>query len=202
MKDEKDIFRTLGGLSQGLYKEKGSRFIAMAIPVETIEDVKIQLEKIRKEFHDARHHCYAYRIGDEPFEFRSSDDGEPSGTAGKPIFGQIQSFELTDILIIVIRYFGGIKLGTGGLIQAYRSAARDAIENGSIVDKIRTVRVEIRFNYQQMNDVMKVIKDENLRILKQEATENYFILLEIRKGALNNIRNKFSSLEISVAPVI
>ena len=174
----------------------------MAIPVETIEDVKIQLEKIRKEFHDARHHCYAYRIGDEPFEFRSSDDGEPSGTAGKPIFGQIQSFELTDILIIVIRYFGGIKLGTGGLIQAYRSAARDAIENGSIVDKIRTVRVEIRFNYQQMNDVMKVIKDENLRILKQEATENYFILLEIRKGALNNIRNKFSSLEISVAPVI
>ena len=202
MKNENDIFRTLGGISQGLYKEKGSRFIAVAIPVETIEDVKLQLEKIRKEFHDARHHCYAYRIGDEPYEFRYNDDGEPSGTAGKPIFGQIQSFDLTDMLIIVIRYFGGIKLGTGGLIQAYRSAARNAIENGSIVDKIRTVKVEIRFNYQQMNDVMKIIKDENLRIMNQETLENYFILLEIRKGALNYIRNKFSLLEISVEAVI
>ncbi len=130
-----DEYRTLQEESRGLYKEKGSRFISIAVPVESAGDVKSQLESLRKQYHDARHHCYAYRLGEPPYEFRYNDDGEPSGTAGKPIFGQIQSFDLTNILIVVVRYFGGVKLGTGGLIQAYRSAAKEAIENGRIVTK-------------------------------------------------------------------
>jgi len=199
---EKDEYRTLQGVSRGLYKEKGSKFIAIAMPVKSTDEVREQLEKLRREFHDARHHCYAYRLGEEPFEFRYQDDGEPSGTAGKPIFGQIQSFELTNVLIVVIRYFGGIKLGTGGLIQAYRAAAKDAVENGMIITKIWTENLEIRFDYRHMNDVMRIIKDENLRIIRQESTEKCCILLEIRKGNFGNIKNKFSSPELFDVTVI
>jgi uncharacterized YigZ family protein len=199
---EKDEYLTLQGVSRGLYKEKGSRFIAIALPVESTDEVKEQLEKLRKEFHDARHHCYAYRLGEEPYEFRYQDDGEPSGTAGKPIFGQIQSFELTNVLIVVIRYFGGIKLGTGGLIQAYRAAAKDAVENGMIVTKIWSENLEISFDYRHMNDVMRIIKDEDLRIIRQESTERCCILLEIRKSNFRNIKNKFSSPELFDVAVI
>jgi uncharacterized YigZ family protein len=191
----KDEYRTLQGLSQGLYKEKGSRFIGIALPVQSIDEVRLQLDKLRKEYHDARHHCYAYRIGEEPYESRFQDDGEPSGTAGKPIFGQIQSFDLTNVLIVVIRYFGGIKLGTGGLIQAYRAAAKDAVENGTVITKIWTAHLEIRFDYMQMNDVMRVIKDENLKIIRQDASVQCCILLEIRKGSYESIINKFSTFE-------
>jgi len=188
-------YRTLQDASQGLYKEKGSKFIAIAIPLETVDEVKLQLEQLRKRYHDARHHCYAYRLGGEPYEFRYNDDGEPSGTAGKPIFGQIQSFELTNILIVVIRYFGGVKLGTGGLIQAYRTAARAAIDNGRIIIKNWKVYVEIRFYYPQMNAVMRLIKDENLRIMRQELNDKYCILLEINKCNFETAGKKFLSLE-------
>lgn len=190
-----DEYRTLQNITQGLYKEKGSKFIAIAIPVDSVDEVRLQLEQLRKRYHDARHHCYAYRIGEEPYEFRYNDDGEPSGTAGKPIFGQIQSFELTNVLIVVIRYFGGVKLGTGGLIQAYRTTAKDAVENGKIITKTWKILLEIRFNYLQMNDVMRIIKDEGLRIIHQESQGQSCILLEIRKGNLETSIRKFSSLE-------
>jgi len=193
---EKDEYRTLRGISRGLYKEKGSKFIAVAMPVGSADEVRSQLDNLRKEYHDARHHCYAYRLGEEPFEFRVHDDGEPSATAGKPIYGQILSFDLTNVLIVVIRYFGGIKLGTGGLIQAYRAAAKDAIENGSVIVKTWTTKLEIRLDYLKMNEAMKVIKEENLRIISQETTEKYCIILEIRKGHLETVKKKFLSLEI------
>ncbi len=190
-----DEYRTLQDVSQGLYKEKGSKFIAIAVPVDSADEVRLQLEQLRKRYHDARHHCYAYRLGEEPYDIRYNDDGEPSGTAGKPIFGQIQSFELTNVLIVVIRYFGGVKLGTGGLIQAYRAAARDAIENGKIITQTWKATLEIRFNYLQMNDVMRIIKEEGLRIISQESGEQSCILLEIRKGQLDTVIRKFSLLE-------
>jgi uncharacterized YigZ family protein len=190
-----DEYRTILDESQGFYKEKGSKFIAVVLPVESIDEIRLQLEQLRKRYHDARHHCYAYRLGDDPYEVRYNDDGEPSGTAGKPIFGQIQSFDLTNVLIVVIRYFGGVKLGTGGLIQAYRAAAKDAVGNGKIVTKHWTVQMEIRFQYPQMNDVMRIIKEEGLRVLRQEAEGQSSILLEINKGNLVNVTRKLSFLE-------
>jgi uncharacterized YigZ family protein len=190
-----DEYRTILDESQGFYKEKGSKFIAVVLPVESIDEIRLQLEQLRKRYHDARHHCYAYRLGDDPYEVRYNDDGEPSGTAGKPIFGQIQSFDLTNVLIVVIRYFGGVKLGTGGLIQAYRAAAKDAVGNGKIVTKHWTVQLEIRFQYPQMNDVMRIIKEEGLRVLRQEAEGQSSILLEINKGNLVNVTRKLSFLE-------
>ncbi|MCU0369954.1 MAG: YigZ family protein [Bacteroidales bacterium] len=199
---ENDVYRTLEGISRGLYTEKGSKVIAVASGVTSVEEVRQHLDSLRREFHDARHHCYAYRLGDEPYEYRYQDDGEPSGTAGKPIYGQIQSFDLTDVLIVVIRYFGGVKLGTGGLITAYRAAARDAIENGAVVNKIRTSRLGIVFDYEKMNDVMRIIKEENLRILNQESELKCRILLEIRRSNIEAVKNKFVSLEMFDMTVI
>lgn len=197
-----DEYKTLQETSQGLYKEKGSKFIAIAAPTGSLDEVRLQLEMLRKQYHDASHHCYAYRLGEEPYEIRYNDDGEPSGTAGKPIFGQIQSFGLTNVLIVVVRYFGGVKLGTGGLIQAYKAAARDAIENGIIITKTWMVNLEIRFNYLQMNDVMHIIKEENLRIISQDSGEQLSILLEIRKGNIEAVKRKFYSLEAIKCTVI
>lgn len=165
------------------------------MPIESVDEARLQLEQLRKHYHDARHHCYAYRLGEEPYDIRYNDDGEPSGTAGKPIFGQIQSFALTNVLIVVIRYFGGVKLGTGGLIQAYRSATRNAIANGKIISKTWKASLEIRFNYLLMNDVMRFIKDEGLRIISQESREQSVILLEIRKGQLDAVIRKFNVFE-------
>lgn len=197
-----DEYKTLQETSQGLYKEKGSKFIAIAAPTGSLDEVRLQLEMLRKQYHDASHHCYAYRLGEEPYEIRYNDDGEPSGTAGKPIFGQIQSFGLTNVLIVVVRYFGGVKLGTGGLIQAYKTAAKDAIENGKIITKIWTGKLEIRFNYLQMNDVMHIIKEENLRIISLDSGEQLSILLEIRKGNIEAVKRKFYSLEAIKCTVI
>jgi len=197
-----DEYLTLEDASEGIYKEKGSKFISYAIPVSSIDEVKEQLVKLHKKYHDARHHCYAYRLGDDPYEIRYNDDGEPSGTAGKPIFGQIQSFGLTNILIVVIRYFGGVKLGTGGLIKAYRTGARSAIENGNIITKTWNIVLEITFDYTQMDMVMRLIKDEGLRIIRQNANEKYCIVLEIRKGSFEFVKNKLSSMEKLVLSVI
>jgi uncharacterized YigZ family protein len=191
-----DEYQTIQEVSQGLYKEKGSRFIALAIPVTSIDEVKVKLEQLRKQFHDARHHCYAYRLGEEPYEFRYNDDGEPSGTAGKPIFGQIQSFDLTNILVVVVRYFGGVKLGTGGLIQAYKAAAKSAIESGQIVTCIWKARMEILFDYSIMDAVMRIIKEHGLGVIRQDSQEKCRILLEIRKGDCEIILKKFSSFEM------
>lgn len=194
-KMETDQYNTLAGITEGLYKEKGSKFLAFAIPVESVDDIKNQLDHYRKKFHDARHHCYAWQLGEEPFEFRYNDDGEPSNTAGKPIYGQIQSFSLTNILIIVVRYFGGVKLGTGGLIQAYRNAARDAISKGEIVQKTWTAQVRAQFNFHQMNDVMRIIKEETARVIRMESDEKTAILLEISKGKLFELEQRLKTLE-------
>lgn len=157
-----DCYKSIGALSKGIYKDKGSKFLSFAFPVTGEDQAKALISNLKKEYFDARHHCWAYRIGHTGETFRYNDDGEPSSTAGKPIYGQILSNELSDILIVVVRYFGGILLGTSGLIVAYKSAAADAIANAQIIEKIATVRCRVEFDYLQMNAVMKCLKDFQL----------------------------------------
>ncbi len=157
-----DIYKSISSLSEGLYKELGSRFIAKAYPVEGEEEVKAIVDSLRKEYHDARHHCYAYRIGPAGSIWRANDDGEPSGSAGRPILGQIDSAGLSDVLVVVIRYFGGIKLGVPGLIRAYKTATADALCQATVIEKIAGSWYRIGFGYERMPQVMKVIKDLDL----------------------------------------
>ena len=162
-----DTFYTLDAPSEGLYKEKMSKFISFAVPVTSAAEAKEVVAKYQKEYFDARHVCWAYMIGTARNEFLSNDNGEPSGTAGKPILGQINSFNLTNIVIIVVRYFGGIKLGTSGLIVAYREAAREAINAGNIIECHEMTSISFNFPYLAMNDVMKVVKDPGIKISDQ-----------------------------------
>ena len=155
-----DTYKTIAAESKGLFRDRGSRFIAIAKPVSSPEEIKIILEELRKEYHDARHHCYAWMLTPDRQAWRVNDDGEPSGTAGRPIMGQINSRELTNVLVVVIRYFGGTLLGVSGLINAYRSAAEDALSNARVVEKYVTESWFVTFPYTAMNDVMKVMKDE------------------------------------------
>lgn len=155
-----DTYKTIESEAQGLFKDRGSRFIAIAIPVTSQEEIKSRLGELRKEYHDARHHCYAWVLSPDRQSWRVNDDGEPSGTAGRPILSQINSRELTNILIVVIRYFGGTLLGVSGLINAYRSAASDALDNAKVVERHLVERWLLSFSYSAMNDVMKVLKDE------------------------------------------
>ncbi len=164
---ELDAYKTINQPSEGIYKEKGSKFIAYAYPVYDEEQIRGHIEHLKKTYYDARHHCYAWQLGVEKDHFRANDDGEPSGTAGKPIHGQILSHELTNILIVVVRYFGGIKLGTSGLIAAYKAAAADAIANAEIIEKTVQDYYEIHFNYEAMNDVMRILKDEQPNVIRQ-----------------------------------
>ena len=158
-----DTYRTLAAPSEGLYKEKGSKFLAFAYPVRTIDEVKAHLEQLRKDYFDARHHCYAYILGPRKDAFRANDDGEPSGTGGRPIHGQLLSADLTDTLIVVVRYFGGILLGASGLANAYKTAARDAIDHATIVERTIDCRYRLSFAYEAMNDVMRILKDFDLK---------------------------------------
>ncbi len=164
-----DTYRTIENEAKGLFKDRGSRFIAIAIPVTTQEEIKSRLEELRKEYHDARHHCYAWVLSPDRQAWRVNDDGEPSGTAGKPIIGQINSRELTNILVVVVRYFGGTLLGVSGLINAYRSAASDALDNATVTERQLTERWLVTFPYAAMNDVMKVLKDESC----SQSAHNY-----------------------------
>jgi uncharacterized YigZ family protein len=164
-----DTYRTIENEAKGLFKDRGSRFIAIAIPVTTQEEIKSRLEELRKEYHDARHHCYAWVLSPDRQSWRVNDDGEPSGTAGKPIIGQINSRELTNILVVVVRYFGGTLLGVSGLINAYRSAASDALDNATVTERHLTERWLVTFPYAAMNDVMKVLKDESC----SQSAHNY-----------------------------
>lgn len=157
-----DTYKTISKPSEGLFKEKGSKFLSFAFPVNSEDEIREIVQSIRKEHHSARHHCYAWRLGADKLHFRTNDDGEPSSTAGKPIFGQIQSFDLTNILIVVARYFGGTLLGVSGLINAYRNAALDAINQAEIVEKLVEKWLLVEFDYSAMNDVMKIFKDEKL----------------------------------------
>lgn len=157
-----DLYKTIETPSEGQFKDKGSRFIAYAFPVFTEDEIKIHLQQLKKEHYSARHHCYAWRLGADLERFRANDDGEPSSSAGKPILGQIQSYGLTNILIVVVRYFGGTLLGVSGLTNAYRAAAKDAIENARIIEKTVEDILNIEFGYETMNEVMKVFKEEQL----------------------------------------
>ncbi len=163
-----DTYKTLAAPSEGIYKEKGSKFLAFAYPVRTQEEIKSHLERLRKEYFDARHHCYAYILGPRKDAFRANDDGEPSGTGGRPIHGQILSADLTDTLIVVVRYFGGILLGASGLANAYKAAARDAIDHATIIEKTIDIRYRLHFEYALMNDVMRIIKDFDLKPENQD----------------------------------
>ena len=158
-----DTYKTLATPSEGLYKEKGSKFLAFAYPVHNLEEIKAHLEQLRKDYFDARHHCYAYILGPRKDAFRANDDGEPSGTGGRPIHGQLLSADLTDTLIVVVRYFGGILLGASGLANAYKTAARDAIDHATIIEKTIDARYRLGFEYVAMNDVMRILKDYDLK---------------------------------------
>ena len=177
-----DTYRTIVAPSQGLYKEKGSKFLAFAYPISAVEEVKPILERLRKEYYDARHHCYAYVLGADKDCFRVNDDGEPSGTGGRPIHGQMLSADLTNMLIVVVRYFGGILLGASGLANAYKAAARDAIDNATIVEKTVDVTFHLQFEYALMNDVMRIVKDFGLTCRNQDFNLDCRMDVSIRKS--------------------
>ena len=189
-----DEYKTIASTSEGYYTEKRSKFLAFAHHVQTVDEVKELLTGYRKKYYDARHVCYAYMLGAERTEFRANDDGEPSSTAGKPILGQINSNELTDILIVVVRYYGGVNLGTSGLIVAYREAAADAINHATIETRQVEEIVKYSFAYPQMNDVMRIVKDMNPRIISQTYDNTCEIVLSIRKSEAEQLRNRLKSL--------
>lgn len=189
-----NAYKTISKISEGIYKEKGSKFLSFALPVTTVEEVKVILDEYRKKFYDARHVCYAYMLGAERADFRANDDGEPSGTAGRPILGQINSFELTDVLVIVVRYFGGILLGTGGLITAYKEAARDALSRAEIVEKVITQRFEIRFGYELMNEVLRVFKEFEPEILKSELQYDCRYVVDVPKASSEQFFQKMNTI--------
>ncbi|MDO9550952.1 YigZ family protein [Rhodonellum sp.] len=190
-----DTFLTLKHDSEGLFKEKGSKFFAFAYPVADEEEVKIKLDFLRKKYFDARHHCYGYMLGKEQENFRANDDGEPNHSAGDPILGQIRSHQLTNVLIVVVRYFGGTKLGVGGLIQAYKAAASEAILNNEIIIAIVKKRLLLKFDYIAMNDVMKMIKDYDLEILDQTFDNICQIHLRVREALFSELTDKIGGLE-------
>jgi len=192
---EADSYITIKSFSQGIYKEKGSRFIASAYPVSDIEEIRTIIDNIRKEYHDARHHCYAYMIGYERITWRVNDDGEPSGTAGRPILGQINSFGLTNILIVVTRYFGGTLLGVSGLIQAYKSAAASAIGNSEIVSYTVQEFYEISFPYISLNTLMKMLKEEGIGQSEQSFDLECKMRINFRLSARDRILMKLSRIE-------
>lgn len=176
-----DSYRTISKECKGLYKNKGSKFYAFAFYISSEDEAKLHLKNLKKKYHDARHHCFAYKLGQDNFVYRINDDGEPSGTAGKPIYGRIIFYDLTDILIIVIRYFGGTLLGTSGLIKAYRLAAEDCIKNANIIECTIDVDFEIAFRYEHINKVMRVIKQMAIKVNSQVFENDCSMNLSIRK---------------------
>lgn len=192
---ETDVYRTIAAPSEGIYKEKGSRFISYAYPVSSEDEIREIVSHLKEKYYDARHHCYAWRLGAAKTHFRTNDDGEPSSTAGKPIFGQIQSNDLTNILIVVVRYFGGIKLGVSGLINAYREAATDAIANADIIEKTVDEQLRIQFSYLVMNDVMKIIKEMAPDVLERNFEMACQMLLAIRQNDMPTLKNRLEQVD-------
>ncbi len=190
-----DFYKTLKGVSQGIYKEKMSKFIAFAQPAQSADEAKALIKQIANKYHDARHCCWAYMIGTQRDEYLSSDNGEPSGTAGKPILGQINSFGLTNVVIAVVRYFGGIKLGTSGLIVAYREAARIAIEAGEILECHEQATLSFTFPYLAMNDVMKLVKSGDLKILDQQFDNVCTMTIQTDADKLPALRERLIGLD-------
>ncbi|MBR1940272.1 MAG: YigZ family protein [Bacteroidaceae bacterium] len=190
-----DSYKTIAARSEGLYTEKRSKFIAMAIPVRTLDEVKEHLTAINKQYYDARHACYAYVLGPERKDFRANDNGEPSGTAGRPILGQINSLELTDILLVVVRYFGGIKLGTSGLYAAYKEAAAEALRAAAIIEKTVDEDVVIRFEYPFMNEVMRIVKEEGPELVSQGFDNDCLMTLRIRRSLMPRLKARLEKVE-------
>lgn len=189
-----DTFRTIASSSEGSYKEKGSKFLSFAFSVKNVDEINQILAQYRKQYYDARHICYAYMLGNAKNEWRANDDGEPSGTAGRPILGQINSFELTNVLVIVVRYFGGILLGTGGLITAYKEASRDALEQASIVEQTIDEIISIEFDYLLMNEVMRIVKEMSLQILDQSFDNMCAMKLAIRQSDAEKLKSKLGNI--------
>jgi uncharacterized YigZ family protein len=193
--DSSDIYKTIKSESHGLFKEKGSKFISIAFPVKNEAETKRCIEETRKDHHDARHHSYAYVIGADGAAWRANDDGEPSGTAGKPILGQIRSFGVTNVLIIVPRYFGGTLLGTSGLINAYKSAAGSALSNAEIIDHLIQQNCDMIFPYESMNEVMKIIKEEDIAQTDHSFDLECRVSIHFRLSAAEKIKARFSRVK-------
>ena len=202
--EEKDTYRTIISESpEVLFKDKNSKFFGYAFPVMSETEIKANLETLKKQHHAARHWCYAYQIGTENIKYRANDDGEPSNSAGQPIYGQIQSFQLTNVLIVVVRYFGGVKLGVGGLINAYRSAAEMALREAQIIEKTINRTFLITFDYKNMNKVMRIIKEKQLKIIDQKLELNCQLKISVRKKEANSIFEIFNRLyEIEIENLV
>ena len=195
-----DMYKTLEEDSEEtLFKEKGSKFFGYAFPVTDEEQVKNILLDIKKKHHSARHWCYAYKLGVDPVRFRVNDDGEPSNSAGQPIYGQILAADVTDVLVVVVRYFGGVKLGVGGLIRAYKASAQLTLETSKIVEKTIEEKLELTFQYQHMNKVMRVIKQKRLTVFSQELTTSCKLILSIKKSEFPQVKNTFETLHFLAA---
>lgn len=201
--DPKDTFKTISKPSDViLFKEKGSKFYGYAFPVETEEMAMACLESVKENHKNARHFCYAYQLGTDPVYYRVNDDGEPTNSAGTPIYGQIQSFDLTNILVVVVRYFGGTKLGVGGLISAYKTCAKNTLEVAEITEKTINSFFEITFDYKDMNKVMRIIKEKKLQITEQQLNLHCKISVSVRKSMSGNVIKAFESLyEVKVKKI-
>lgn len=192
---EKDTYNTINIASEEtLFKDKNSKFFGYAFPILTEDDVKPLIETLKKQHHAARHWCYAYQIGIEKIAFRVNDDGEPSNSAGMPIYGQIQSFNVTNILIVVVRYFGGVKLGVGGLINAYKTSAQQTLEASKILEKTININYTVSFEYKNMNKVMRIIKEKKLKIISQKLELSCSIIISVRKKDAKNTFEVFNNL--------
>jgi len=192
---QSDEYLTIAGPSEGIYKEKGSKFLGFAYPVYSEDQVKDRLEEIKSRYHDARHHCYAYCLGPDRKTFRMNDDGEPSSTAGRPIFGQIQSFNLTDLLVVVVRYFGGTLLGTSGLIRSYKLAAEDALNHARIIKKTVESLYQLEFDYTLMNEVMRLLHEFDIKPYEREFKESCTFRIGIRQSAEQQVAERFRSVK-------
>ena len=195
MEQIKDSYLTIEGDAEAIFKEKSSKFLCYAFHVESEEEIAACLEPLRKRYYDATHHCYAWRLGAFGEKFRANDDGEPSSTAGKPILGQLLSREVTNCLIVVVRYFGGIKLGTSGLIQAYKAAAAEAIAAAEVIEKTVDDDVEVAFEYPFMNDVMRIVKEEEPQIVSQSYDMDCLMRLRIRRSMMPRLHERLSKVE-------
>ncbi len=189
-----DVYQTIEKESQGFFKDKGSKFYSFAYPVKNEDEIKEILARLRKEHHSARHHCYAWRLGTEEITFRANDDGEPSSTAGKPILGQLQSFNVTNTLIVVVRYFGGTLLGVSGLINAYRNAAADALKNAEIKQKTVEREIILDFTYNELAEVMNTIKHENLTVIYTRFEERCNLAVSVRKSEIDKVTAVFNNI--------
>ncbi len=191
-----DKYRSIDGPSTGIYKDNGSKFLAFAYPVTSVEQAMEHVQALKKEYFDARHHCYAYRIGHTGDIWRANDDGEPSSSAGKPILGQLLSSELSDILVVVVRYFGGVKLGIPGLIKAYKTSTADALSAATIIEKVATTPVTLEFGYESMNEVMKIIKNFSLAARNQRFDSICSITVDVPLNQVEKFENSFLTLPI------